>query len=400
MKYAQSYLNSFKGLSREIWFLALITFVNRAGTMVIPFLSIYLKSEKHFSYQQIGWIMSAFGLGSLVGAWLGGKLTSLIGFYKLMYLSLFLSGIMFVALQFVDGFLPLCIGVFFLMLVADAFRPASYLAIGAYSSEENQTRSISLLRLAINLGFSFGPALGGFLIYKVGYSSLFWLDGVTCVLAGIMFLFLLTEKQHVTKSKSENVVKVKSPYRDYPYLLLILIVFLTGFCFLQYFSTIPLYYKEVYHLSESSIGGLMFLNGIVIFALEMPLIKFIETRKISIYTILIISFLLIGFSFFFLNLVFWIGILVFGMLLVTFGEMFNFPFTNSFAMKRAQGKNTGDYMALFTMAFSLAHILGHNAGMQMIRVFGYQTTWYVISGIMFSCILFLIWYKKLTAHEG
>ena len=75
----QKYFNNFKGFSREIWILALITFINRAGTMVLPFLSKYLKEDLHFSYSQVGWIMVSFGLGSMLGSWLGGKLSDKIG---------------------------------------------------------------------------------------------------------------------------------------------------------------------------------------------------------------------------------------------------------------------------------------------------------------------------------
>lgn len=70
----QKYINNFRGFSREIWILALITFINRAGTMVLPFLSKYLKEDLHFSYSQVGWIMVSFGLGSMLGSWLGGKI--------------------------------------------------------------------------------------------------------------------------------------------------------------------------------------------------------------------------------------------------------------------------------------------------------------------------------------
>jgi predicted MFS family arabinose efflux permease len=65
------YFDSFRGLSKEIWWLALITFINRAGTMVLPFLSKYLKEDLGFSYGQVGWIMVFFGLGSFVGSWQG-----------------------------------------------------------------------------------------------------------------------------------------------------------------------------------------------------------------------------------------------------------------------------------------------------------------------------------------
>lgn len=66
-----NYLDSFKGLSKEVWWLSLITLINRAGTMVIPFLSLYLTKSLNFSLSDVGWIMSAFGVGSFVGSWLG-----------------------------------------------------------------------------------------------------------------------------------------------------------------------------------------------------------------------------------------------------------------------------------------------------------------------------------------
>lgn len=399
MRFLHLYLDSFRGLSREIWFLSLVTFINRAGTMVVPFLSIYLKTNQHFSYREIGWIMSAFGLGSMLGAWIGGKLTGSIGFYKVMYGSLFLSGVFFILLQFVQGLVPICIAVFLLMLAADTFRPASYVAINAYSSEENKTRSISLIRLAVNLGFSLGPAMGGLIISKIGYSGLFWLDGVTCILAGVLFLILLKERRLKADQQQQSYPKANSPYRDYPFLLFMLVVFLVGFTFLQYFSTIPLYYKEVKHLNEQAIGWLMFLNGFLIFVIEMPLIKYIETRRFSVYSVLTLSLVTLALSFFVLNFFSWAGILTVGMLLMTFGEMFNFPFINSISLKRSQGKNTGDYMALFTMAFSLAHIFGHNAGMQLIRTIGYTPTWYIMGGILLLCIGLIFWYKQLTDRE-
>ena len=93
------YINNFRGFSREIWILTLITFINRAGTMVLPFLSKYLKEDLDFSLEQIGNILVSFGLGSMVGSWLGGKLSDKIGFYKIMIFSLFTSGIGFFVLQ-------------------------------------------------------------------------------------------------------------------------------------------------------------------------------------------------------------------------------------------------------------------------------------------------------------
>ena len=202
-----NYINTFKGLSKEVWWLALITLINRAGTMVIPFLSLYLTESLDFTLEQVGWIMTAFGLGSIIGSWLGGKLTDIIGFYRVMKISLFLTGVVFISLQFIDTYIGFCIGIFFVMLVADTFRPAMFVSLSAYSKEGNKTRSITLIRLAINLGMSAGPAVGGLIITYLDYGGLFWVDGITCFLATLLLLYVLNPK----KAKEIDNVNVDNP---------------------------------------------------------------------------------------------------------------------------------------------------------------------------------------------
>jgi predicted MFS family arabinose efflux permease len=386
-----NYINTFKGLSREVWWLSLITFINRSGTMVIPFLSLYLNKSLDISIPNIGWIMSFFGLGSLVGTWIGGKLTDKIGYYKVMFVSLVLTGIFFVLLQYITTFEGFCIGIFLVMLVADAFRPAMFVALSAYSKPENKTRSVTLIRLAINLGFSAGPAIGGLIITGIGYQGLFWVDGVTCVLAAV----LLVQVLHPKKAKIQDEVKVENPisvYSDKAFWVFFVAMFIFGFVFLQYFSTMPLYYKDAHHLSELEIGLLMGFNGFFIFLFEMPLIKWLEDSKEAKVKLIAIGLFLVAMSFVVLNLTSWIGILILGMFLMTVGEMIAFPFSNAFAVERAKKGNQGEYMALYSISFSLAHIFSHNAGMQMLDKFGFEFTWNVITitALVGVAILFLL----------
>lgn len=368
--------------------------------MVIPFMSLYLTENLEFTLTNVGWVMTAFGLGSVIGAWLGGKLTNKIGFYKVMFWSLFLSGFMFVGLQYITSFEGVCVAVFFLMLVADTFRPALFVAVAAYAKPENRTRAVTLIRLAINLGFSVGPAVGGFIIFGIGYKGLFWVDGITCILAGLIFVYVLSERNAANKIKEEEVGVKGSPYKDKAYLVFLGALLLIGFTFLQYFSTIPLYYSEVHHLSEKEIGWLMSLNGILIFVFEMPLVSFFENERFSRYRILAFSTLLFALSFFVLNMTGWVGILALGMVLMSYGEMLNFPFLNSFAMSRAaKNNNQGEYMALFTMSFSIAHIFAHNSGMQLIAYLGYEFTWYLMGLLLLVSLLFLVWLRNIIRKE-
>ena len=397
-KIAQPYLDTFKGLSKEIWWLSLITLINRAGTMVIPFLSLYLTKDLGFSLSKVAWIMSAFGLGSVVGSWLGGKLTDLIGYYKVMVWSLLGTGFFFVGLQYLKTFEQLIAGIFLVMLVADTFRPAMFVAMSAYSKPENKTRTVTLIRLAINLGFSAGPAIGGAIITTIGYDGLFWSDGITCFLAGLLLLQVLNPR----KTTVLDTVEVENPvsaFSDKAFLVFLVAMFLFGFVFLQYFSTIPLYYKDDQHLSELEIGLLMGMNGFLIFLLEMPFIKKLEDGGRSKTYLMVIGALLIGGSFLVLNLSGWIGVLIIGMLLMTVGEMILFPFSNSFAVDRAKRGRQGQFMALYTISFSLAHIFAHNAGLQLIGSMGYEFTWYLMTVLSLLCILLLWRLNRLTQGE-
>lgn len=390
-----NYIDSFKGLSKEVWWLALITLINRAGTMVIPFLSLYLTQNLGFALDNVGTIMTCFGLGSLIGTWIGGKLTDLIGYYKVMLISLLLSGILFIGLQFLESFYAICGGIFMLMIVADAFRPAAFVALIAYSRPENKTRSVTLIRLAINLGFSAGPALGGIIITTIGYAGLFWVDGITCIAAGLLLLYILNPKKAKVMDYQENL-NPTSAYKDPVYLIFIVAMILFGFAFVQYFSTVPIYYSKAYELSELQIGLLLALNGLLIFAFEMPLIKYTEGKPWSKIAYMIGGFILVGLSFLALNLFSWIGILIVGMLLLTMGEMIAFPFSNAFAMERSKNGNKGEYMALYSIAFSISHVFAHNFGMRSISDYGFDFTWYAIVLICVLGILLLLLLKKYT----
>jgi len=392
-----SYRDSFRGLSKEVWWLAVITFVNRAGTMVLPFLSLYLTKDLNLSLGQVGWIMTSFGVGSLLGSYLGGKLTDKIGFYKVMNWSLLITGFLFIGLQFIASFWGFVIGIFITMTIADTFRPAMFVSLKVYSKPENQTRSLTLIRLAINLGFSFGPFLGGLIIATLDYSGLFWVDGITCIAAVLLMKSVLSQKEMVSSEAQENAESdnnFASVFHDKPYWIFLAVVFLMGFIFLQLFTTMPLYYKEIHLLTEVQIGLLMSLNGFLIFLLEMPLIHYIEKKIFNKMKIITWSLLMFALSFAILNSTLWVGILVISMLLITVGEMLAFPFTNNFAMNRATIGKEGRYLALYSMAFSFAHIFSAKTGMEIIDRFGYAANWYLMGSLGLLAVVLMLWLRR------
>ncbi|MRT17094.1 MFS transporter [Vitellibacter sp. q18] len=388
-----NYLANFRGLSREIWLLSLVTFINRAGAMVIPFLSLYLINVEGFTLPQVGWIMSCFGLGSLVGTYFGGKLTDSIGFYKVILISLLMGGVGFILLQYLNTFYGFCVGIFILTLMTDAGRPAIFVAADAYSKPGNITRGIALIRLAINLGFSIGPLIGGLIIAHINYTSLFWIDGLTCMTASLgVFLLLKPKKLKDSSLKEPSLIKEGSPpYLNRLFLIFFFIMVAYSLAFVQYFSVMPIYYEKVHFLSEDVIGWLLFINGATIVIFEMPLIAWLDRKKISKTMATFWGIFFLGLSFLALNITTWSGVLIIAMLLMTLGEMIGFPFSNALALEMAPKGRKGSYMGLYSMSFSFAHLLGHNGGMNMVDRLGYFNTWTVFSIFLLLLGLLTIW---------
>lgn len=389
----------YRGLSREVWFLALTTLVNRAGAMVIPFLSLYLTRYLGLTMSQVGWIMTCYGLGSVLGVFLGGKFSDRFGYYKVMLVSLSLTGLIFLALQVVETFYGFCIGIFTLTLVADTFRPAIWVALDDYSDSGNRTRSVTLIRLAINLGFSLGPAMGGLIITYISYKGLFWVDGITCLIAAIIIGRTLHQKSAVITREENRKRNPLSPYKDKQYMVFWFAMFLVGFTFMQYFSTIPLYYNQVLGLSEDHIGLMLAGNGFLIFLLEMPIVHSLENGRLEDLKIVIGGTFLLMLSFLVLNISPWISIAILGLALMTFGEMLGFPFSNSYALDRSRKGNQGAYMAMYSMSFSFAHILGPNAGLQISERYGFESTWYLMGGICLLACVILFFIQRRRASE-
>ncbi|MCC1484491.1 MDR family MFS transporter [Winogradskyella immobilis] len=395
-KLYSNYIESFKGLSTEIWYLSLISLINRAGTMVIPFLSLYLKKDLGYNEDDISWILACFGIGSVIGSWLGGKLTDVFGFYKVMVLSLFVTGLCFIGLQYIDTFWGLCLGILLTMSVADSFRPAIFVAVKAYSKPENTTRSIGLLRLAINAGMGIGPTLAGLIIVTKGYNILFWIDGITCITAIILFYFLVKEPLEKTLEKRKEYKKLNknSAYKDVSFWIHSLICFLFGMAFFQLISALPLYYNEIFQLNEFKIGMLMLVNILIIVVFEMPLLNYLEKRAIPVTKFILISCALLCISYLVLYQNFWIGILFISMVLLTFSEMLGFPYTNKFVLSRAKEGLEGSYMAMYTISFSIAHIFSPKISLSLIYNYGYQVNWLFTAGYGLLGIILSYWLQN------
>jgi len=296
------------------------------------------------------------------------------------------GGILFMVLGQVHSYKWIAIVTFALSFVNEAFRPANAAAIAQFSEEHNRTRSYSLNRLAINLGWAAGSALGGILA-KIDYQLLFWVDGFTNISAALVLYFFLKPKPKTEKEihpAQELQTVTRSAYKDKQFIFFILLTVLFASCFFQMFTNMPICMKEDLHFGEPFIGFLMAISGIIIALVEMVMVYKLENKgRDAIY--IAIGCLLIGLGFILLNVPGLARSGAFGLILaLTFGEILSMPFMNSYWTRRANRTNRGQYAALYTMAWSLAQTIGPAAGAELADKQGFPLLWWIVGGV---CVL-------------
>jgi predicted MFS family arabinose efflux permease len=385
--YLNTYFDNFRGFSREIWVLTLITYINRAGAMVMLFLTKYLHESLFFNLTEIGWMLVCIGVGALFGNWIGGKLTDKLGYYTIMLASLFFTGFGIIYLMFLYNFIEICVGLFIVTAVADMYKPAMYVAVSNFTNKKNRTRALTLVRLAVNLGIVSGPIIAGLVIQKDNYDMLFWIDGLTCIFA-ITFFMLLIDESKIYKArrkirlnqKNDDLIKINQKL-DKNYMIFLFASFLTAFLFFQLFTTIPLYNSDKLKLNEFQIGLLLAFNGLLIFLFEMPLIGYLERKNTESTRIILLGSIFMTSGFFFLLFSKSVFILIISIFSITLGQILLFSFSNTFAYTRAISGQEGKYMAFYAMSFSAAQILSPKIGFSVISNFNYFSNW-LLMGIV------------------
>lgn len=379
---ANAYRDAFSGLRRQVWLLSIATLINRSGTMVLPFLALYLTEKRGFTTKEAGAALALYGLGAVAASNLGGWLCDRLDPRLIMKASLVLTGVSFIALGHLRQRYAILAMILVWSFVGEIFRPANLAALASASDPGERARSFALMRMAINLGMTLGPTLGGFLALR-DYSWLFAVDGATCVLAAVLLQFTSREPLSATPAAPEGAAAppARSPWRDGPVMAILGLMFLLNLVTFQLVGTFPLALHEIYRFSEARIGMAMAVNTLIIVLFEMVLVHSLSRRdplKVSgVGAFLFCAGLGLlplgsGFAFVLFTIAVW-----------TMGEMLVFPIVSSAVADRAPAESRGSYMGMLNLSFSSAFVVAPIVGTWIYEDFGARTLWYACGAMGF-----------------
>lgn len=369
---AATYRAAFSDLPREVWLLALVCLVNRAGAMVLPFMSLYMTRELGFTAVVAGQILALYGVGAMGGSLLGGWLADRIGAVRTQELAFLGAAVGFVALAHVRSPAALAVTVLVVSTVAETFRPALMTAVALKSPPAVRVRAMALIRLAVNLGMSVGPAVGGILATH-HYGWLFYGDALSCTGALVVLYLTVHRQERLTGVPRGPERSGRSPWTDLPYLGFLLLMVGLICAFFQLFSTWPLYLRSAYGFSEASIGGLLAMNALMIVLFEMVLLRAVE--HLDHLHLAALGALLVCGGLAILPLGRSLAFAVVAVLVWSVGEMLCLPLTNAVAATRAAAGGGGATMGAYSLSFSVAFVIAPAAGTSVYQHLGPAVLW-------------------------
>lgn len=369
------------GLPRGMWVLFTVSLVNRMGTMFLPFLVLYLTRHLGFEAGLAGSMMALYGVVGIAVSPLAGRLCDRWSADQVMKLSLFSSGVLLVLFPLVRSLPGVAAMTAAIAISSEAFRPANLSLTTHLVPAESRKAAFALIRLAVNLGMSIGPAAGGFLA-AISFPALFWVDGGTSLLAGLLLLLApatTTVPSAAEPSGPAPARPLSSALSDSRYLYFLAASLPVVVVFFQHVAALPLFLVRDLGRSPATFGLLFTLNTLLIVFLEVPLnlsMAGLSHRR----TLFIGSFLVAagyglygvcgrrGFSES-------LALIVLATAVWTFGEMALLPGLSSYVADVASPSLRGTYMGLYTMTFSLGFAVGPWLGTAILDRSGPTVLW-------------------------
>lgn len=376
-----------------MWVLTAGNFVNRFGGFVVPMLALHL-TNLGYSAGQVSWVLGAYGAGRICSAFPVSGWIERYGHRNVIVAATMSTAAMMLVLSQLTSYPAILAATLALGFTADLFRPATSALIAEFAAPKDRVTAFALNRLAINAGFAFGPALGGW----IAHHSFFWVfagNAITEVIYGFIAwrgLPARIELHAHAGPKSEN--PWSEVLADRKLLWFLAAIFPTTFIYMQGNASLPLYTHSL-GIDERGFGLLCSINGIMIVVGELTLTGF--TRRFSPLPVLMLGYLLLGVGYACTGFAHAWWPLAFTVMLWTLGEMLSAPLQSSVLANMAPNHLRARYMAASSFLWSAATIVGPFLGVQLYNWSPRALWWYSAAVGVASAAMIVVALRKQPA---
>jgi MFS family permease len=377
-------IEDLRSMPRLVWVLFAGTFINRFGSFVFVFLTFYLTS-KGYSASQAGFAVGMYGVGAIGASLAGGWLADHLGRRNSIVMSMVLSAITMVIFSQVTGYAVLVVLSVLAGFCSEMYRPAASALIADVTTPAQRVTAYAVYRLAINLGFAIGPAIGGFIAHR-SFFYLFVGDAITSLLYACVALAMLPNRvvEHHADPAARNAFRVIM--HDTRYLLFLGATFMGSMVFMQHVSGYPLQIKA-YGYSSGTFGLMLSLNGALICLTELPLTSY--TRRHNPRNVMAIGFLVFGSGFVMTGYVSTIALLATAAVLWTVGEMLYFPMSAAHVANSSPPHMRGRYQGAWGIAWGTGAVIGPILGTHLFEWKPRALWWLCGACCLMGCYLLL-----------
>ena len=392
---------TYKEYPRNFWILVGSLFIDRVGgALVFPFLALYITSKFNVGMTDVGIIYAIYSGGAFFGNMIGGALTDKFGRKKMLIIGLFFSASISIMMGLINEW-ELFYGLAFVTgLLSEFSGPAVQAMVTDLLPIEKRTEGFGILRVAINLSVTIGPAIGGILA-GVNYLLLFITDAIISTITALIVFFSLPETKPEVKEgqREESVLQSFGGYsrvlKDKVFIAFVFLATFTAIVYMQMHSTLSVYLRDVHAVPAQYYGYLLSINAAMV-----VFFQFSVTRRIkNVHPLLIMMagnlFYALGFGLFGFTSSYWQFIL--SMVILTIGEMINAPVMQTLIANLAPEDMRGRYMATFHTGWGIAAAVGPWAAGVVLDNYNPNWIWYA-GGII--CSLVALGYVVLKTRVG
>jgi MFS family permease len=379
----------------KYWILVAATFVDRVGgTLVFPFFTLYITQKFDVGMTQAGLVFGVFAVASFVGNLLGGALSDRFGRRRIVIGGLVLSALSSVALGLADSMLLLIGLAAGVGLLSDMAGPARAAMIADMLPDSQRAEGFGVMRVAGNLAWLVGPTIGGLLATR-SYLGLFIGDAITSLITAIIIFRLIPETMPVEakESAAEPIGRTFSGYlrvlADRPYLAFMLISIVMNLVYLQLYSTLSVYLRDVHNIAPRGYGALMSINAGLVVIAQFWITRRTRGRPPMLVMAAGSALYLVGFTLF--GVVGSYPLFIVAMLIVTCGEMLVIPVSQAVVALLAPVEMRGRYMGVFSLSWGIPSAIGPWAAGLIIDNLNPDLVWYLAGLLSAAAILGFIW---------